>query len=232
MTIRLRDVPARSFGWLVRYLYTDRLPGRLMAGELAGWDVVDVDVDVDGAIEARADVDADGTRSGGYGHSSVGGGGGDSEGGGGGGGGDSGGDDDNEETGALLELLACANMLGVAAVQSECEGRLCDLLSAPCAVAAVPTDSGSSGGGRGSSSSDNDGDSDDIGRVDIDTILATLAIAETYCCEHLQRRCLALLRYTQQQLLRRQQLHPHEPPCADVLVLEKINQTLLSHTYR
>jgi hypothetical protein len=63
--------------------------------------------------------------------------------------------------------------------------------------------------------------------VDIDTVLTTLTIAETYCCEHLQRRCVALLRHTQQRLLREQQWQQQPQYSADIV--EQIDQALQSH---
>jgi hypothetical protein len=78
---------------------------------------------------------------------------------------------DGDEWARMVGLLEAANMLGVEAVKSEMEGRLCEVLRLP-----------------------NDNLDDGGWVAHAEAALAALAVADTYCCVMLTRRCQVILR--------------------------------------
>ena len=115
-------------------------------------------------------------------------------------------EEEDAEFVVLVEVLACANMLGVDAVVNECQGRMCDTLN--WTIADIDNVSVLDHGGKGTT--DHEGmsavavDDDREGVVvsasaspwdaDVEAVVTTLSLALTYDCGTLALRCRMLLR--------------------------------------
>ena len=114
-------------------------------------------------------------------------------------------EEDEKEFGVLVEVLACANMLGVEAVVNECQGRLCDTLHENLSDYVCIDDGKDEMGGCKENVTEMTV-ADDRQEIviasaspspldtEIETVLTTLSLALLYDCKILAFRCRVLLR--------------------------------------
>ena len=113
-------------------------------------------------------------------------------------------EEEEKEFGVLVEVLACANMLGVEAVVNECQGRLCDTLHENLSDYVLIDDGKDEMGGRENVTEMTVADdrqeivitspSPSPLDTEIETVLTTLSLALLYDCKILAFRCRVLLR--------------------------------------